>query len=409
MFFDKGVRSIDPELVLSTHHTNKLYLIPKAWAFSPNVYNSDLYGFANREPRYRIRNGVGVIRIQLNSETKLLTRNSKAEIFQEVNDSNVDNLKIVGAKPKWFKHAWFDFDLSTMSDDDYKKYVYYGDCGYSHGVLGDSIERFIKTNIDDIEDIRPALKCNPLFYPVYGFSGDDGGGLRVEFHSGVSLNNKRFIHHHLDESNAEVLKDVEVGKLDEKTNIWIKEHMSRQKELMDNLEKVITTQEEAILKKEAKDQEKVIQIFQVSAYSNKTLLLLRNRYSNEVKSELLGDTVIKLTDGGKSFHPTYYAHLSRDWELLATASGRDKYVTLEIYNKDPDALTAMFETQDGSVKFHVIEELSELKRVIETGGLNLVYYGGSLNILSFPEESAQESDKIIEFLEDYINTQEGNW
>ena len=94
-------------------------------------------------------------------------------------------------------------------------------------------------------------------------------------------------------------------------------------------------------------------------------------------------------------------------------TGTDKFCNLDIFTMDTDVLTALFETQDGKVKFNVAEDRDELKKIIEVKepkpAYDVVLYQGGLNLLSLPKESATISEEIVEFLEDLLHTEEGNW
>jgi hypothetical protein len=94
-------------------------------------------------------------------------------------------------------------------------------------------------------------------------------------------------------------------------------------------------------------------------------------------------------------------------------AGTDRFCNLDIFTMDADVLTALFETQDGKVKFHVAEDRDELKKVVEVKepkpAYDIVLYQGGLNLLRLPEESATVSEEIVEFLEDLLHTEEGNW
>ena len=94
-------------------------------------------------------------------------------------------------------------------------------------------------------------------------------------------------------------------------------------------------------------------------------------------------------------------------------TGTDRFSNLDIFTTDADVLTALFETQDGKVKFHVAENSDELKKIIEVKEpkptYDIVLYQGGLKLLSLPEESATISEQIVEFLEDLLHTEEGNW
>ncbi len=95
MFFGINSRSTSPEIVLHKGRDQTLYLIPKAWAFTPNVYN-DRAGHTNAfNAKYRLRNGVGTIRITIDNELEVLTTDCKAEIFQEITPENIQYLNIL--------------------------------------------------------------------------------------------------------------------------------------------------------------------------------------------------------------------------------------------------------------------------------------------------------------------------
>ena len=111
MFFGINSRSASSEIVLHKGRDQTLYLIPKAWAFTPNVYD-DRAGYTNAfNTKYRLRNGVGTIRITIDNELEVLTTDCKAEIFLAITPENIQYLNILGTPPKWLKYAWFKFEL----------------------------------------------------------------------------------------------------------------------------------------------------------------------------------------------------------------------------------------------------------------------------------------------------------
>ena len=411
MFFGINSRSTSPEIVLHGGRDQTLYLIPKAWAFTPNVYD-DQAGYTNAfNAKYRLRNGVGTIRITIVNELEVLTTDCKAEIFQEITSENIQYLNILGTPPKWLKYAWFKFELTNLSEDDLKNYVYHGFSGINRHILGVSLEQFI-LNVDDVfTDISPALKLNPLFQAAYGFATNNTSMLRTVFHSGVSLNNKQIIHHYIDQPLALAAQDILVGELTDKTKMRVNQRLKSEKEMMDKFEEVI-------LKRGAIDEEEIAQVFRISNPKNKALLFLRNRFSNEVSSHLLEDKIHaerlkKLNDATKPFETVFYEYRSKDYEAIAVMTGTDRFSNLDIFTTDADVLTALFETQDGKVKFHVTENSDELKKVVEVKepkpAYDIVLYQGGLNLLSLPKESATISDEIVEFLEDLLHTEEGKW
>ena len=147
-------------------------------------------------------------------------------------------------------------------------------------------------------------------------------------------------------------------------------------------------------------------------------MFIRNRFSNEVSSHLLKDKIHaeqlkKLNDATKPYEAVFYEYRSKDYEVIAVMTGTDRFSNLDIFTTDADVLTALFETQDGKVKFHVAENSDELKKVVEVKepkpAYDIVLYQGGLNLLRLPEESATVSEEIVEFLEDLLHTEEGNW
>ena len=148
------------------------------------------------------------------------------------------------------------------------------------------------------------------------------------------------------------------------------------------------------------------------------MLLIRNRFDNKVSAHLLDsqDEKVKVTSLTETKHPcdsAYYEYRSRDYEVVAAMSGTSKFASLDIFTTDPDVLTAIFETQDNKIKFHTADNLDELKRVVEINDpkptYDIVLYNGGLNLLSLPVESAAIAEEIVEFLEDLLHTEEGNW
>ena len=148
------------------------------------------------------------------------------------------------------------------------------------------------------------------------------------------------------------------------------------------------------------------------------MLLIRNRFDNKVSAHLLDsqDEKVKVTSLTETKHlcdSVYYEYRSRDYEVVAVMSGTSKFASLDIFTTDPDVLTAIFETQDNKIKFHTADNLDELKRVVEIKDpkptYDIVLYNGGLNLLSLPVESAAIAGEIVEFLEDYLETEEGNW
>lgn len=411
MFFGINSRSTSPEIVLHGGRDQTLYLIPKAWAFTPNVYD-DRAGYTNAfNAKYRLRNGVGTIRITIDNELEVLTTDCKAEIFQEITPENIQYLNILGTPPKWLKYAWFKFELTNLDEDDLKNYVYYGFSGVNRHILDIPLEHFIVNKDGNITDISPALKLNPLFQAAYGFATNNTSMLRTVFHSGVSLSSKQIVHHYIDQPLALASQDIPAGELTDKTKMWVSERMASEKKLMDKFEEVI-------LKRGAIGEEEIVQVFRINNPKNKALLFLRNRFSNEVSSHLLKDKIHaeqlkELNDATKPYEAVFYEYRSKDYEVIAVMTGTDRFSNLDIFTMDADVLTALFETQDGKVKFHVAEDRDELKKVVEVKEpkpvYNVVLYQGGLNLLSLPEESAAISDEIVDFLEDLLHTEEGNW
>lgn len=411
MFFGINSRSTSSEIVLHKGRDQTLYLIPKAWAFTPNVYD-DRAGYTNAfNTKYRLMNGVGTIRITIDNELEVLTTDCKAEIFQEITPENIQYLNILGTPPKWLKYAWFKFELTNLDEDDLKNYVYHGFSGINRHVLDVPLEHFIVNKDGDIKDISSALKLNPLFQAAYGFATNNTSMLRTTFHSGVSLSNKQIVHHYIDQPLALASQDIPAGELTDKTKVWVSERMASEKELMDKFEEVI-------LKRDAIGEEEIVQVFRISNPKNKALLFLRNRFSNEVSSHLLEDKIHaeqlkKLNDETKPYERVFYEYRSKDYEVIAVMTGTDRFCNLDILTMDTDVLTALFETQDGKVKFNVAEDSDELKKIVEVKEpkpvYNVVLYQGGLNLLSLPKESATISEEIVEFLEDLLHTEEGNW
>ena len=411
MFFGINSRSASSEIVLHKGRDQTLYLIPKAWAFTPNVYD-DRAGYTNAfNTKYRLRNGVGTIRITIDNELEVLTTDCKAEIFLAITPENIQYLNILGTPPKWLKYAWFKFELTNLDEDDLKNYVYHGFSGINRHILGVPLEQFILNKDGDITDISPALKLNSLFQAAYGFATSNTSMLRTVFHSGVSLSNKQIVHHYIDQPLALAAQDIPPQELTDTTKVWVSERMSSEKELMDKFEEVI-------LKRDAIGEEEIVQVFRISNPKNKALLFLRNRFSNEVSSHLLEDKIHaeqlkKLNDETKPYERVFYEYRSKDYEVIAVMTGTDRFFNLDIFTMDADVLTTLFETQDGKVKFNVAEDRDELKKIIEVKepkpAYDVVLYQGGLNLLSLPKESATISEEIVEFLEDLLHTEEGNW
>ena len=411
MFFGINSRSTSPEIVLHKGRDQTLYLIPKAWAFTPNVYD-DRAGYTNAfNAKYRLRNGVGTIRITIDNELEILTTDSKAEIFQEITSENIQYLNILGTPPKWLKYAWFKFELTNLSEDDFKNYVYHGFRGGNRHILDTPLEQFISKDVNDIGDLGPALKMNPLFSPAFGFASTNVAMVRTTFFSGVSLSNKQIVHHHIDQPLALVVHDQGRSEMSDKTRLWVSQHLKSKKEMMDGIEEVI-------LKRGAIEEEEIVQVFRINNPKNKVMLLIRNRFDNKVSAHLLDsqDEKVKVTSLTETKHPcdsVYYEYRSRDYEVVAAMSGTSKFASLDIFTTDPDVLTAIFETQDNKIKFHTADNLDELKRVVEIKDpkptYDIVLYNGGLNLLSLPVESAAIAGEIVEFLEDYLETEEGNW
>lgn len=411
MFFGMSSRLSSPEIVLRRKDEQTLYLIPKAWAFTPNVYD-DQVGYTNQfNRRYRLRNGVGTIRITLDDDLELITSDCKAEIFLEITPENIQQLNIIGAPPKWLNYAWFNFELVPSFEEKLKDYVYHGFSGSNRHILGNTLEQFIFNDVKNIGDIGPALKRNPLFSLAFGFASDNVAMVRTTFYSGVSLSNKQIVHHYIDQPLALVVQDQGGEELNDKTRVWVNQHLKSNKELMDKFEEVI-------LKRGKIAEEEIVQVFRINNPKNKVMLLVRNRFSNEVSSHLLDSQediakVTKLTDPKHSYESIFYEYRSKDYEVVAVMSGNSKFANLDLLTTDPDVLTAIFETQDKRVKFWVADNLDELKNVLETkepkAAFDIVLYNGGLNILSLPPESASISEEIIEFLEEHLHSEEGNW
>lgn len=411
MFFGMSSRLSSPEIVLDKKADQILYLIPKAWAFAPNVYDGRA-GFSNQSNRcFRLRNGVGTIRITLDNDLELITKDCKAEIFLRITPENIQQLNIIGIPPKWLNYAWFKFELTDSFEEKLKDYVYHGSGGSNRHILGDTLEQFIAGDVTNLRDIGPALKRNPLFSLAFGFASDNVAKILTTFFSGVSLSNKQIVHHHIDQPLTLVVQDQGGEELDDKTRVWVNQHLKFKKELMDKLEKVI-------LERGKIAEEEIVQVFRINNTKNKVMLLVRNRFSNEVTSHLLDSQediakVTKLTDPKHSYESIFYEYRSKDYEVVAIMAGNSKFANLDILTTDPDVLTAIFETQDKRVKFWVADNLDELKNVLETKEPKAVYdivlYNGGLNILSFPPESASIAEEIVEFLEEHIHTEEGNW
>ena len=411
MFFGMNSRSTSAEIVLHKGRGQTLYLVPKAWAFTPNVYD-DRAGYTNTiNEKYRLRNGVGTIRITIDNELEVLTTDCKAEIFQEITPENIQYLNILGTPPTWLKYAWFKFELTNLDEDDLKNYVYHGFSGINRHILDVPLEHFILNRDGYITDISPALKLNPLFQTAYGFATSNTSMLRTTFHSGVSLSNKQIVHHYIDQSLALATQDIPPEELTDKTKMWVSERMSSEKKLMDKFEEVI-------LKRGAIGEEEIVQVFRTNNSKSKALLFLRNRFSNEVSSHLLEDKthteqLKKLNDVTSPYHAVFYEYRSKDYEVIAVMTGTDRLCNLDIFTMDADVLTALFETQNGKVKFHVAEDRDELKKIIEVKepkpAYDIVLYRGGLNLLTLPEESAAISEEIVDFLEDLLHTEEGNW
>lgn len=411
MFFGLNSRLSSAEIVLHKRGDQTLYLIPKVWAFVPNVYD-DRGGYTDQvNKQYRLRNGVGTIRITVDNDLELITSDCKAEIFLRITPENIQYLNILGTPPKWLKYAWFKFELTNLSEDDFKNYVYHGFSGGNRHILDMSLEQFISKDVNDIGDLGPALKMNPLFSPAFGFVGTNVAMVRTTFFSGVSLSNKQIVHYHIDQPLALVVHDECGEELSDKTRVWVNQHLKSKKELMDKFEEVI-------LKRGEIGEEEIVQVFRVNDPKNKVMLLVRNRFSNEVTSRLLGSQdnvaeVTSLTEAKHSYESIFYEYRSKDCEVVAVMSGNSKFVNLDIFTTDPDVLTALFETQDNKIKFHAVNNLDELKQVIEIKdpkpAFDIVLYNGGLNLLSLPTESATIVGEIVEFLEDYLETEEGNW
>lgn len=407
MFFGMQNRTSGPEIVLQKLGNRTLYLIPKAWAFTPNVFSD---GF-QLDSRYRLRNGVGTIRITIDNDLDALTTDSTAEIFLKITPENIHYLNILGTPPKWLKYAWFKFELTNLTEDDLKNYTYHGYSGISRHILDVPLEHFIRKEATDIQDIGPALRLNYLFQAAYGFATTNSSFLRTVFHSGVSLNNKQIIHHHIDQPLALAAQDVPVGELTDETKTWVSGRMQSLKLKMDGFEEVI-------LKRSALDEEEIVQVFGINNPRDKALLFLRNRHSNEITSHIMDEEIPtmhlnKLNDATKPGEVTYYEYRSKDYEVVAVMKGNYKFCNLDIFTTDVDVLTALFETQDGKVKFHTAEDTSDLKQIIEIkepkSVFDIVYYQGGLNLLSLPKESANIADDIVSFLEDILHTEKGNW
>ena len=411
MFYGINSRSTSPEIILHKGREQTLYLIPKAWAFTPNVYD-DRAGYTNAfNAKYRLRNGVGTIRITIDNELEILTTDSKAEIFQEITSENIQYLNILGTPPKWLKYAWFKFELTNLSEDDFKNYVYHGFRGGNRHILDTPLEQFISKDVNDIGDLGPALKMNPLFSPAFGFASTNVAMVRTTFFSGVSLSNKQIAHHYIDQPLALTVQDQGGDEMNDKTRLWVSQHLKSKKEMMDGIEEVI-------LKRGAIEEEEIVQVFRINNPKNKVMLLIRNRFDNKVSAHLLDsqDEKVKVTSLTETKHlcdSVYYEYRSKDYEVVAAMSGTSKFASLDIFTTDHDVLTAIFETQDNKIKFHTADNLDELKRVVEIKDpkptYDIVLYNGGLNLLSLPVESATVSEEIVEFLEDLLHTEEGNW
>ena len=406
-------RASSAEIVLHRKRNETLYLIPKAWAFSPNVHTSR-FGIDKYDPQYSLSHGVGTIRLTIDNELELITTDCKAEIFQEITPENIQYLNILGTPPKWLKYAWFKFNLTSFDEDDLEfiaeNFVYHGFSGMNRHILGESLSQFVPSLNKGLADLAPALEANSLYTKAFGFVGvKDNVFITSTFYSGVSLGHKQILHHHLDEPLA--LASLETDKeniLDKKTISWVNERLEAIKCKTDKLEEVI-------LKEGAIDAEEVVQVFRINNSNKKVLLLLRNRFSNEVSSSLLGSELkLKVVGGSEGIsHATYYEYRSKELELVGMLSGNGKFCHMDLFTKDADVLTALFETTDGKVKFHVVDKFDDFKKVIEIvdnkATFDIVYYDGGLNLVSLPIESASISDEVLEFLEDQIQTEEGNW
>ena len=411
MFFGINSRSSSPEIVLHKRGDQTLYLVPKAWAFAPNVYD-DRAGYTDKfNKRYRLRNGVGTIRITIDNDLELITSDCKAEIFLRITPENIQYLNIVGTPPKWLKYAWFNFELTNLSEDDFKNYVYHGFSGSNRHILGTPLEHFIFRDVNSLGDLGPALKMNPLFSAAFGFASDNVAMVRTAFFSGVSLGNKQIVHHYIDQPLALTVQDQGGDELSDKTRLWVSQHLKSHKEKMDGFEGVI-------LKRGEIGEEEIVQVFRVQNPKNKVLLFIRNRFSNEVSSHLLGGRddkaqVTSLTESKQPYDSIYYEYRSKDYEVVAVMSGSSKFANLDILTTDPDVLTAIFETPDNKIKFHTADTLEELKKFIEIKdpkpAFDILLYNGGLNLLSLPVESADIAGEIVAFLEDLLHTEEGNW
>lgn len=407
--FGISSRASSAEIVLRRKRDETLYLIPKAWAFSPNVHTSHS-GIGRYDPQYSLNRGVGTIRITIDNDLDILTSDCKAEIFREVTADNIGELKIIGQAPRWIKYAWFNFDLKNLSEDAMKEYVCHGNMGVNRHVLGQTLEQFVPLLNQGLSDLAPVLEINPLYSNAFGFVGvKDNVFITSTFYSGVSLGHKQITHHHLDEPLTLAALENDKGNiLDKKTISWVNERLEAIKCKTNKLEEVI-------LKEGDIDAEEVVQVFRINNANKKVLLLLRNRFSNEVSSCLLGSELkLKVVGGSEGIgHATYYEYRSKELELVGLLSGNGKFCHMDLFTKDADVLTALFETEDGKVKFHVADKLDDIKKVIEIvenkAAFDVIYFDGGLNLLSLPIESASISDDVLEFLEDQIQTEEGNW
>lgn len=413
MFFGMSSRLSSPEIVLDKKADQALYLIPKAWAFAPNVYDGRA-GFSNQfNRRFRLRNGVGTIRITLDDDLELITKDCKAEIFLEITPENIQQLNIIGTPPKWLNYAWFKFELTDSFEEKLKDYVYQGNSGSNRHMLDVTLEQFITKGVGDTVDLGLALKRNPLFQPAFGFASDNIALVRNEFYNGISLNNKQIVHHHMDGSFDLITQDQggEEPTKAGQAGVWVNQRLKFKKELIDTLE-------ERILNNAPIAEEEIVQVFGINNPENKVMLMVRNRFSNEVSSHLM-DTqqdvakVTKLSAGDHPYASVFYEYRSKDYEVVAVMSGNSKFANLDIFTTDPDVLTALFETEDRRVKFHVADNFDELKKIVEIKEdkaiFDIVLYNGELNVLSLPVESAAIAGEIVEFLEDYLETEEGNW
>lgn len=357
----EGLGGDIPPLRLSTgRDDNVLFLIPKGLSYDNNIEGPiTSYRFANSDMTLNI--GFGVIKVQ-RTDPSSIRKDDKATIFKRITEENKVELNLLTELPNWQTVAWFPFDLKDINLDDYLVYVGRGEDLSSH-----ELKRLRHRGVEPSKIFASYLRGNPLYKDVFGM-GDSIPQIRTVHKESVSIDDSNIVHF------------IEEGI---PPNIYHTTFKDNDKEISE------------LIKLEEGEK-----IFMLSHYEklDGALLVLSNRFSKEVKTLRASDAGLrKFSSENKTFSGVAY-YVSKDWDVVGCI--HDTWsLHYEIYTKDPDVLTGMFDCEKCEVTVRVIDDIEGYREVIRNPGKTIVVMPEGLTLANFVPESKDFEDVILEAFE----------